>query len=290
MTANTAAPAADPAGGTTGARPRPSVSWVRQTIRLTRTEFTLFVRYKTAWMFLGLPVFLAFVTFQLPNHEVIPGFGNAELAMIASIGTISLILGIGHPSNVFTARRESLVLKRFRVSGVPQTVIFGAVIGIVVLFSLLVAALVVGMVFVAPARVLPRDPLMLVVAVVLSGVMYSLMGLLVTPLVRNAESAQMAAMVPMMVLLFTSGGVIPLEFLPETARQVMSFVPSVPASEMAQAAYTGYDAFGGFADAEERSYLGLWTAALPSIGVMLAWIGVLALLVRRYFRWDPRQP
>ncbi|WP_017569520.1 ABC transporter permease [Nocardiopsis halotolerans] len=271
-------------------RSRPTISRTKQVLRLTRTEFTLFVRYKTAWMFLFLPLFLAFVTLQLPNDEVIPGFGAAELAMIASMGTIGLILGVGHPSNVFTARRESLVLKRFRVSGVPQSVIFGAVIGVVVLFSLVIAALVVGLVFATSGGTLPRDPLMLVVAVILSGVMYSLMGLLVTPFVRNAEAAQMAAMVPMMILLFTGGGVIPLEFLPETARQVMTFVPSVPAGEMAQAAYTGYDAFGGFGSAEEKGYLGLWVSALPSLGVLLAWIAVLTLLVRRYFRWDPRQP
>src|SRR5699024_4577143 len=74
------------------------------------------------------------------------------------------------------------------------------------------------------------------------------------------------------------------------ARQVMSLVPSVPPGEMVQAAYTGHDVFGGSAGAQERSYLGLWGAALPSLGLMLAWIVLLALAVRRFFRWDPRQP
>ncbi|WP_159944158.1 MULTISPECIES: ABC transporter permease [unclassified Nocardiopsis] len=268
---------------------RPAISPLKQLLRLTRTEFTLFVRYKTAWMFLGLPVFLAVVTLQMPNDEVLPGFGMADMTMVASIGTITLILGMGHPSNVFTARRESLVLKRLRVSGVPQAVIFGAVTAIVILFSLALAALVAALVF-AASGALPRDPLMLLVAVLLSGVMYSLMGLLVTPLVRNAEAAQMAVMVPMMILLFAGGGVIPLEFLPEAARQAMTLVPSTSVSTLVQAAYTGHDVFTGFAGAEERSYPGLWAAALPSLGAVLAWTAVMGLLVRRYFRWDPRQP
>lgn len=269
---------------------RPSVSLVKQILRLTRTEFTLFVRYKTAWMFLALPLFFAFMAQQMPNEEVFPGFGTGEMAMLSMMGVTSLILGLGHASNVFTARRESLVLKRFRVSGVPQTAIFGGLIGVVVVFSTILAVIMGGLILMTPDGVLPRDPLMLLVAVVLGSIAFSLMGVLVTPLVSNAESAQMVVMVPMMLLLFASGGIFSLEFLPEGARQVMSFVPSVPPGEMVQAAYTGYDVFGGFTGAEERSYLGLWVAALPSIGIMLAWIVVLALAVRRFFRWDPRQP
>lgn len=269
---------------------RPSTGTIKQTLRLTRTEFTLFVRYKTAWMFLALPLFFVFMALQMPNEEALPGFGMAELTMLSMMGAISLILGLGHASNVFTARRESLVLKRFRVSGVPQVAIFGGLVGVVVVFSLIIAVLIGGFILTLPDGVLPRDPLMLLVAIVLGSVAFSLMGVLVTPLVRNAESAQMVVMVPMLILLFASGGIFSLEFLPEGARQVMSFIPSVPPGEMVQAAYTGYDVFGGLSGAEERSYLGLWGAALPSLGIMLAWIAVLALAVRRFFRWDPRQP
>ena len=46
---------------------RPSVSPLKQILRLTRTEFTLFVRYKTAWMFLFLPLLFAFLTLQMPT-------------------------------------------------------------------------------------------------------------------------------------------------------------------------------------------------------------------------------
>lgn len=274
---------------TTTAPARSAASWATRVLRLTRTEFTLFMRYKTAWMFLALPFILAFMGFQGPNDEVIPGYGRSDLTMIAAIGSIALVLGVGHPSNVFTARRESLVLKRLRVSGVPQTAIFGGVIGVIVLFTLLLTALITGLVF-AFSGAVPRDPLMLVVAMVLSGLLYSLLGLLLTPLVRNAEAAQMVATVPIMLLLFLGGGLVPLDLLPEGARQLFSLLPSVTVTETVQAAYTGYDAFGGFTGSGEETYLGLWAAALPSIGVLLAWIALLALLVRRFFRWDPRQP
>ncbi|GAB2513245.1 ABC transporter permease [Nocardiopsis aegyptia] len=262
----------------------------RQLLRLTRMEFTLFVRYKTAWMFLALPLFFSFMALQLPDDEVVPGFGLGEMAMLSSIGSISLILGMGHASNVFTARRESLALKRFRVSGVSQPVIFGGVIGVVAVFSLAIALIIGGFIAAMPNGTLPRDPLMLLVAILLGSVAFSLMGLLVTPLARNAESAQLAVMVPMLILIFAGGGIIPLEALPEGARQFFSLIPSVPPGELVQAAYTGYDVFGGAAGAEPKGFLDLWIAALPSIGIMLAWIAVSALAVRRFFRWDPRQP
>ncbi|WP_017578185.1 ABC transporter permease [Nocardiopsis kunsanensis] len=268
---------------------RPRVSPLKQTLRLTRTEITLFARYKTAWMYLALPLFFAFLSMQFPSDPVVAGLGVGELMMLSMTGVISLIIGLGHASNVFTARRESLVLKRLRVSGVPGVALFGGVIGVVFTFSLLLAAVVIGLVMAMPEGGFPRDPVMLVTAILLGSIVFSLMGVAVTPLVRNAEMAQMAAMVPMMVLLFASGGILPLEFLPETARTIVGLLPALPAGELVQAAYSGYDVFGGPEGATEQSVLGLWGAALPSLAVLVGWIAVLSLVVARFFRWDPRQ-
>ncbi|WP_026126849.1 ABC transporter permease [Nocardiopsis xinjiangensis] len=268
---------------------RPRVSAAKQTLRLTRTEVILFARYKTAWMYLALPLFFAFMSLQFPGDPVVAGLGTGELMMLGMTGVISLIIGLGHASNVFTARRESLVLKRLRVSGVPAVAIFGGVIGVVFAFSLLLAAVIIGLVMAISEGGFPRDPLMLVTAILLGSLVFSLLGLAVTPLVRNAEMAQMAAMVPMMILLFASGGILPLEFLPETARTVVGLLPALPAGELVQAAYTGYDVFGGFEGATEQSVLGLWGSALPSLAVLVGWIVVLSLVVARFFRWDPRQ-
>lgn len=270
-------------------RPRPGTNTFGQILRLTRTEITLFMRYKTAWMFLLLPLFFCFMTLQYPSDPVVAGFGMGEMTMFGVIGIISLIIGIGHASNVFTARRESLVLKRLRVSGVPRAAIFGGIIGVVFVFSLLLTVIIAGLILAMPGGGLPRDPVMLFTAILLGSIVFSLMGLAITPLVRNAEMAQMAAMVPMMILLFASGGLVPLEFLPETARTVVGLLPGLPAGELVQAAYTGHDVFGGFEGAGEQSVLGLWASALPALAVLLGWVVLLSLVVARFFRWDPRQ-
>lgn len=261
----------------------------RQALRLGRTEFTLFVRYKTALMYLIMPVILLLPVLNMESVPVLGEYTTTDLALVGTIGAIALFLGLGHPSNVFTARREALVLKRLRVSGVPQTAIFGGVFLVVLLFTLLIAALIVGG-SMALGGPMPADPVMLVFSVVLGCLAMTLLGLLVTPFVSNAESAQMLSMVPMMALLFLSGSFIPLEAMPDTLRQIALLLPVAPTVEMAQAAYVGYDVFGGFEGAERVGFPGLWVGALPNIGVMLAWIVGLALLVRRYFVWDPRRP
>jgi ABC-2 type transport system permease protein len=276
-----------PGPKTTAARTAPGP--VRQTLRLARMEFTLFVRYKTALMYLALPLILFVPLLSMPSVPVFGDYTTRDLSLAAALVGIGLMLGIGHPSNVFSARRESLVLKRLRVSGVPQTAIFGGVTLVVVLFSLALVALVVGAIAALEGTV-PADPVLLLVAVLLSAIAMTLVGLLITPLVRSAESAQMFSVVPMMALLLTGGVFFPLDLMPDPVRVVVQFLPVAPAAEMAQAAYTGHDVFGGYEGAEVLGTAALWTNALPSVGVLVAWIVILALLVRRYFRWDPRQP
>ncbi|MFL1378964.1 MULTISPECIES: ABC transporter permease [unclassified Nocardiopsis] len=277
----TAAPA-------TTARP-PAMSPVRQTLRLARTEFTLFIRYKTAWMFFGLALFMFVVPMNLPNDPIVGDIGSADLAMIAAMGSIGLIIGIGHPSNVFTARRESLVLKQMRVHGVTPAALFGAVIVLVVAMSLAIAVLGVGLIY-ANSGSLPGDPVMLVLAITLSAVSMSFLGLCVTPLARTAESAQMAAMVPMMFLLFAGGNIIPTTLFPDAFVKVLGVLPSTAAGQLAQASYTGYDVFSGYESATPAGFVELWVAALPAVGLLLLWTAVFAALAFRTFRWDPRQP
>lgn len=282
MTTATTAPE-----GAVGSKKGPGV--LRQTLRLGRTEFTLFVRYKTALMYLIMPVILLLPILNQESVPILGEYTTTDAALIGTIGAIALFIGLGHPSNVFTARREALVLKRLRVSGVPAVAIFGGVFLVVLLFTLLIAALIIGG-SIAIGGPLPSDPVMLVFSVALGCLAMTLLGLLITRFVTNAESAQMLSMVPMMALLFLSGSFIPLDVLPDGLRQFALLLPVAPTVEMAQAAYFGYDVFGGFEGAEPVGFLGLWAGALPNIGIMLAWIVVLALLVRRYFIWDARRP
>ncbi|MET9713114.1 ABC transporter permease [Nocardiopsis alba] len=273
--------------GASGTRTAPNV--FAQTLRLARTEFTLFVRYQTAWLYLLMPLVLFGPLMSMPSAPAFGEYTTTDLALAAGILTIGLMLGIGHASNVFAARRESLVLKRLRASGVPRTAIFGGVTLLVLLFTLLVTALAVGGIAAMNGTV-PADPVLLGVAVLLCTTAMTLVGLLITVLVRSAESAQMFSTLPMLFLMMTGGIFFPLGLMPGPMVTVVGLLPVAAAAQVAQSAYTGYDVFGGFEAAEPVGTLGLWTASLPSIAVMLVWIVILALAVGRFFQWDPRRP
>ncbi|WP_017585891.1 ABC transporter permease [Nocardiopsis ganjiahuensis] len=265
--------------------PRSSFS---QALTLLRTEFTLFVRYKTALLYLILPAAFMIPFFTMENEEVAPGVTIIGYLMSGSLMAVSIALGLMHPSNVLTTRRENLVLKRLRVGGVSPAAIHGSMIGLIVVLSLAMG-LVYGAVLVYMSGSTPSNLAMMLLALFLSAVSLTLMGTLITPLVRNGEIAQMAAMVPVLLTLAMGGVMVPLEAVPDSVAAVLRLLPIAPAVDMLRSGFHGMDFFGHPEDAQAVGTLELWTLALPGIGVQLVWIAVLGYLVHRYFRWDPRK-
>ncbi|MFD0773823.1 ABC transporter permease [Streptomonospora algeriensis] len=280
--------AAAPPTGASGARQRRPVGALRQTLRLTRTEFTLIHRYRTALFFVLFPLVFVFLGTVTEGESPIPGISYETLALTGSPAAIVMMIGIMHVSNTYAARREQLILKRFRASGVPPVALFGATTLSVLAVVLLLTAVPVGVLIAGPGE-LPTDPVMMALALVLSTVTMVLLGAASTRLARNAESAQMISMVPFLVLYLSSGLMLPLEILPDELETVCRLLPMAPVVELLRGGYTGHDVFGGLAGASPATGLELWAAALPSLAVVLAWTA-LSVLSLRYFRWDPRQP
>ncbi|MFC4563176.1 ABC transporter permease [Nocardiopsis mangrovi] len=266
---------------------RTPVSRYRQTVRLLRTELVLFYRYRVALFFAAFP--LMFVAFALPleGQEPVPGIDAAALNMSGIPVLAALSLGLMHVPNVYAARREQLVLKRFRASGVAPAALFGATTLSVLLVVAVLTAVVAGIVA-ARYGALPADPLLVLAGVVLVTVAMSLFGIAFTRLTRNAESAQMMCIVPFMLLYGVSGLVVPLDLLPEPIAAAAALLPTTAAAGLVRSGYWGHDLFGGVAGGEPAGFAELWTAALPSIGILIVWTAV-AVSLLRYFRWDPRQ-
>ncbi|KUP96383.1 ABC transporter permease [Thermobifida cellulosilytica] len=264
---------------------RTPVGVLRQTLRLTRTEFTLFYRYRMALYIAALPVVFLLPLSALPPGEVLPGVDARAVSIARFFALAAMTVGVMHVSNVYAARREQLVLKRFRVSGVAPAALFGAttlsVLGVVAAQSAAVVA------FLGVAGTLPADPVLLALSVLLVTVVMSLLGVFVARFARNAESAQMLSMVPFLLLLAVSGFIVPVEMLPDPVAAVFRLLPMLPAVELAQSAYVGYDLFGGVEGAHRAAGADLWLAAVPSLLVLAAWVVVAALLTR-LFQWDPR--
>ncbi|MFC7326513.1 ABC transporter permease [Marinactinospora rubrisoli] len=279
MTAPAAAPAARRAI-------RPLAGTVRQTLRLTRTEFVLFYRYRMALYVALLPVAFLLPAFITEGGEIRPGVDAGAYFLGGAFPMLAVTVGIVHVSNVYAARRESMILKRFRLSGVAPAALFGAttlsVLGVVAVQSAAVIAVTAAL-----FGTLPADPVLLVASIVLVTVTMSLLGAVLSSVARNAESAQMISMIPFFGLLAVSGLYLPAELLPGWALTITGLLPMAPAVDLARSAYFGRDFVAG-ADGAVATGIDLWLIAAPGLAVLLAWTA-LSIVLLRFVRWDPRR-
>lgn len=267
-------------------RRRP-VGALRQTLSLTRAELVLFYRYRLALFFAVFPLAFVLMGLAQAGREVAPGVDSGAHYIAGSLALAPMILAILHVTNVVTARREQMVLKRFRVGGVSAAALFGSITFSVVLVALLLACVGVGL-LVGRFDTLPSEPVLVVLPVVLISVVITLFSAAYTRLCRNAEGAQLMSMIPFMVFYGASGLMVPLGVLPDGIAGAMRLFPVAPAAETVTSAYFGRDFFGGADGSEALAGADLWTAALPSVAVLLVWIA-LSVFLLRYFRWDPRE-
>lgn len=259
---------------------------LRQTYEFSRAEMTLFWRYRTALYFALFPLVLALLGMVQEGTEIVPGVDAGAHYTVGSLMMAPMFLSIMHVSNLVTARREQLVLKRLRVAGTPPAVMFGAVIVSVVLVTAVVSVLI-GVVLFRHFGVTPVDPLLAALPILLVTVAVSLFAIAFTRLCRNAESAQMLCFLPLMLFYGLSGLMLPLEAMPDRIAEVARFLPAAAGVEIVTSAYLGRDFVGGDGT-RLLSGTDLWVAALPGLLIITVWIALFAYLTR-FFRWDPRE-
>jgi|GEM_PF-1995051 len=266
--------------------PRKPVSVLRQALRLTRTEFTLFYRYQMALYSAALPLIFLLPLSVFEPYDVLPGVDTTVLSLTWFFPIAALTVGLSHVPNVYAIRRERLILKRLRVSGVTPAAIFTStvlsVFSVVVVQTVLVAALLASL-----KEVFPTAPVLFLVSLALTTVVMVLLGVLIANFARNGESAQIISMVPFFLLIMLSGLFGPVDLLPDGIAMTIGLLPMLPAVRLAQSAYLGYDLFDGISNAEAATGVDLWLAAGPSLLILVAWMVLLTLLLR-IFQWDPR--
>ncbi|WP_017583480.1 ABC transporter permease [Nocardiopsis valliformis] len=268
-------------------RGRRQVGLLRQTYEFSRAEMTLFWRYRTALYFALFPLVLALLGMVQEGTELVPGVDAGAHYTVGSLMMAPMFLSIMHISNLVTARREQLVLKRLRVAGTAPAVIFGAVIVSVTLVTLMVSV-IIGAVLYRHFDVTPVDPLLVALPILLVTVAVSLFAIAFTRMCRNAESAQMLCFLPLMLFYGLSGLMLPLAAMPDRLAEIARFLPAAAGAEIVTSAYLGRDFIGGGDGSRTLVGVDLWVAALPGLLVIVVWIAVFAYLAR-FFRWDPRE-
>jgi ABC-2 type transport system permease protein len=235
---------------------------MNRVLALTRSELRMIFRNKTVLIStvaipLGMGIFFA-----------LTGFGSTGANVIAM--QLVLVLGLGiyvTATQTLVARRQNLVLKRLRTSGISDGGLLVATIAPAAVLALvqMVLFVVVDIAFGLP---MPSSPLAIVLAVV-GGVALVVTAALATSIITpTAERAQITTLPLFFVMI---GAAVMLSFLPlEGMASLVNLVPGAALGSLSNVAFGG----SGF--------------SLVQVAALVLWPVVFALYARRNFRWEAR--
>lgn len=244
---------------------------MRATVALGLTELKLLLRRKiNAASVLGVPVAMCVVAYTNNRPETAAGWGSmfAHAFMIVLLVSTFLV-----STTVFTARRQSLVLKRMRTAEITDT---GLIAGMITpLVAVTLAQMVVYLGFcLAIGAPLPENPLLALGGILLGTATAVLAGAATASFSASVEVTQITAMP---VLVAALGGMIATFSDSALARTLGLLMPlNGPTTMLAKG-------WGGDTAGVQLPELPL---VLPA-GMVLTAV-VLGLITFRWYRWEPR--
>ncbi|GAB2484099.1 ABC transporter permease [Streptosporangium sandarakinum] len=252
----------------------------RDLVTVARFDARLFWRDRTA-LSTSVTLFLLLgVGLPVMADRLQPGHPEAVVAQHLGILSMLLVLAtFGQVVNTLTTRRDQLLLKRLRATGMADRDILGGGVLNLVLQNTLLAAVVSVALYALTSLPVPRDPLLLLVAVVAGAAVLCLLGTAFTPLVPRPEVGAVMTMPFFLLAGVGAGGFGPLtEMLPGWVSTLLGLLPTDAVADIARIAYAADGTFGG----------DLAAAAGPALK-LAAWAAIGLFAVSRWFRWDPRR-
>ncbi len=241
---------------------------------LTKTSIKLYIREPIATFFtLAFPTMLILIFGAMYGNDPSPIFGGLGSMDVSMPAYSALILGtIGLLSVPITTAgyREQGILRRFRATPMrPLTYIASdlltnlamTILGMALLFT--VGWLLYRVQF-------DGNILLLLFAVILSGLAMSSMGYLIASVASGARVAQVIGMVIFYPMMFLSGAGMPIEFLPPSLQRVSDFLPLTYVARLLRGLWFGEP----FVD------------HLFEVAVLAGILVVFGGLAARTFRWE----
>lgn len=261
----------------------PDTNPLRQLAALFRMELLLLLRNRAATLLVAvLPLPIAYL--RLRGYDVAAVGAPAAVARLAGLfGVLAVLFIHHHLVTVYATRRQELVLKRLR-AGLPseRIILTGAASATVALLLgqvLLIAAygiLVLGI-------PVPANPVPVLLALGLFAALMVTVSAAMSSVTRSSEAAMVTTFPTMALFLATPGLLVPFGTLPAPVEQLARFGPVGPYAELVRNGWLGQDRAGA-----DLSLAAGLLDALPGLAVMAGWVLLTWLLVRRWFRWEPR--
>jgi ABC-2 type transport system permease protein len=263
----------------TGSRGGPT-SRRKQFLAMIRMELILLRR---SWATMGAGIGLLAICLKRGAEEG-PGMPGA-FRLSGTIIIIGVFMVHHHLAIVYATRRQDLVLKRLR-SATPSeaTILIGTGSGAVIVYLAQALGLFLFGLFVLD-QPLPTNPLVLVMGVLLGATVMAAFAALMSAITRSAEAAMLTTLPTMGLFLATPGVLVDFGTFPAQVEEMMWWAsPLGPLPELLRVSWTGVAA-----DGERLGFLGTLTDSLPGLLVLVAWIAVMAFVLKRLFRWEPRE-
>ncbi|GAA3488261.1 ABC transporter permease [Streptomyces cremeus] len=255
----------------------PRTTPVSRMTALATAELTLLGRNRsTLVMVLVMPIVLTFSSWSAARGMDLDKIGLSIGTMVipTSVAYV-LIFGVYTTLvSTYVTRREELVLKRLR-TGEPGDLEILAGTSVAALATALVqcVALIVAGVLVLDVR-MPSNVLFVVVGIVFGVALAALLATATAAFTKSVESSQLTVAPVMLVSMFGSGLIFPLEALPDTATRICELLPLSPVVELMRGGWSGNLT---------------WSGGLGAMAVAAAWIVLSAYTVKKRFRWEPRR-
>jgi ABC-2 type transport system permease protein len=214
--------------------------------RLTLVEMKLFIREPITMFFtFALPLLFLFVMGGVFGKMTNGGAGDFHGLSAMAFYTpayIALVLTsvgvVGLPGHL-TGYRERGVLRRFRASSLSIWRIFGAQ-GLVSLVTAAIGGILILIAGVVVFHVsLPQNPLLVILAFLVSALSFTSLGLLLGAVLPTSRAAQGVGLVLFFVMLILGGAGPPPEAMTHLMRVVGDFTPMQHAVTLLQNAWQG---------------------------------------------------
>ncbi|MGO1056224.1 ABC transporter permease [Crossiella sp. CA198] len=244
---------------------------MRAAVLLGLTELKLLLRKKiNAASVLGVPVAMCVVAYSNDRPDTAAGWGSmfAHSFMIVLLVSTFLV-----STTVFTARRQSLVLKRMRTAEITDAALIAGMVTplIVVTLAQMLGYLAFCVAIGAP---LPENPLLALGGILLGAAIALLAGAATASLSSSVEVTQITAM-PLLVAAL--GGMIATFADSDLARTLGMLMPlNGPTDMLAK----GWGGGGAGIQLPEIALI------LPA-GIALSAV-VLGVITVRFYKWEPR--
>jgi ABC-2 type transport system permease protein len=248
---------------------------------LGRTEFILFWRNRTA-VITALLLPAAMVAFYARIDESATGGISVNAYMLTGVVAFMLLFVVYYNLvTAYVARREDLVLKRLRTGEARdvEILIAGAVPAAVI--ALAQTAIAVGIGALLLDLPVPANALVLLVGLLGGIVVFALLAAASTAFTRSVEFAQISTLPVLVICMLGSGALVPLDRLPEPLGEVLQFVPLAPVVELLRLGWVGGGDGAGWLDS-------LRSVGTP-LGILVWWMVLGSIMLRRSFRWEPRR-